>query len=220
MSSSELQPLLLSLQVAGLATLLVIMVGLPVSLILAKANFIGKNLLDAFFTLPMVLPPTVLGYYLLVAIGRQSPLGAFLETRFGVNLVFTWQAAVLAAFISSLPLMVKSAKAAFGAIDVNIENAARTLGRPEWEIFFTVTLPLAWKGIAAGVTLAFARALGDFGTTIMVAGNIPGKTQTMPIAIYDAVLAGDTARANYLVLIITVTAFTILFILNRLENKY
>lgn len=219
MINQDLQPLILSLKVAGLATLLTVLVGLPVAWLLAKGKFRGKLLLDAFFSLPMVLPPTVLGYYLLVLIGRQSPLGVFLETKLGLTLVFTWPAAVLAAFVSSLPLMVKTSKAALAAIDTSLEYAARLLGRSEWEIFFTVTLPLAWRGIAAGITLAFAKALGDFGTTIMVAGNIPGRTQTMSIAIYDAVLSGDTARANFLVLLMTVTALLILFFLNSLENK-
>lgn len=220
MTNQYLQPLFLSLKVAGLATLLTVLIGIPVALFLAKSRLRGKLWLDAFLSLPMVLPPTVLGYYLLVVIGRQSPLGIFLENKLGITLVFTWPAAVLAALISSLPLMVKTSKAAFSSVDVNLENAARLLGRTEWEIFFTITLPLAWRGIAAGITLAFARALGEFGTTIMVAGNIPGQTQTMPLAIYDAVLAGNTAQANVLVGLITVVALIILLILNRLENKY
>lgn len=220
MTNIDIQPLLLSLKVSSLATLFIVLVGIPIALLLSRASFRGKNLVDSFFTLPLVLPPTVLGYYLLVAIGRQSPLGQFLENTFGINLVFTWQAAVIAAFFTAFPLLVRSAKAAFGGIDRNIENAARTLGRSELSIFFTITIPLAWKGLMAGVVLAFARALGDFGTTMMVAGNIPGRTQTMPIAIYDAVLSGNTGQANLLVLVMTVTAIVIIVVLNTIEQKY
>lgn len=145
MVNLDLYPLILSIKVATLATLLTICVGVPTGYALARCKFVGKKLVDSLFTLPMVLPPTVLGFYLLVVIGRQSPLGRFLEDNFGLNLVFTWQAAVLAAFLTSFPLLVKSAKAAFAAIDINIENAARTLGRSETAIFFFITIPLAWK---------------------------------------------------------------------------
>ncbi|ATW24919.1 molybdenum ABC transporter permease subunit [Candidatus Formimonas warabiya] len=220
MTDLDFRPLLLSLKVSTLATFFIILIGTPIGFVLARAKFKGKSILDSLFTLPLVLPPTVLGYYLLVAIGRQSPLGKLLENQFGINLVFTWQAAVIAAFFTSFPLLVRSAKAAFAAIDPNMENAARTLGRSELSIFFTVTIPLAWKGLMAGVVLAFARALGDFGTTMMVAGNIPGKTQTMPIAIYDAVIAGNTGQANVLVLVMTLTAIIIIIVLNTVEQKY
>ncbi|MGI6686057.1 MAG: molybdate ABC transporter permease subunit [Bacillota bacterium] len=220
MTNLDLQPLFLSLKVSTFATFFSILLGIPLGLMLSRASFKGKKLIDSFFTLPLVLPPTVLGFYILVAIGRQSPLGRFLEIQFGINLVFTWQAAVIAAFFTSFPLLVRSAKAAFGAIDRNLENAARTLGRSELSIFFTITVPLAWKGLIAGVVLAFARALGDFGTTMMVAGNIPGKTQTMPIAIYDAVIAGNTGQANMLVLVMTLTAIIVMIILNTMEEKY
>jgi molybdate transport system permease protein len=220
MTNLDLQPLFLSLKVSTFATFFSILLGIPLGLMLSRASFKGKKLIDSFFTLPLVLPPTVLGFYILVAIGRQSPLGRFLEIQFGINLVFTWQAAVIAAFFTSFPLLVRSAKAAFGAIDRNLENAARTLGRSELSIFFTITVPLAWKGLIAGVVLAFARALGDFGTTMMVAGNIQGKTQTMPIAIYDAVIAGNTGQANMLVLVMTLTAIIVMIILNTMEEKY
>jgi molybdate transport system permease protein len=158
----------------------------------------------------------VLGYYLLVVIGRQGPLGRFLEQSFGINLIFTWEAAVLASTIVSIPLFVRAAQAAFEAVDRNLENAARTLGRSEPSIFLTVSLPLAWRGILAGTALAFARALGEFGATLMVAGNIPGQTQTMPIAIYDAVQSGNTALANLLVGVVTVAAIVALIFLDRL----
>jgi len=220
MENLDLQPLILSLRVSFLATILTILFGIPSGWMLSRCNFKGKSIVDSFLTLPIVLPPTVLGFYLLVVIGRQSPLGRFLENQFGINLVFTWQAAVIAAFFTSFPLLIRSAKAAFGTIDPNIENAARTLGCSELRIFFTISVPLAWKGLMAGIVLAFARALGDFGTTMMVAGNIPGKTQTMPIAIYDAVISGNTAQANLLVLVMTLTAIIVMIALNTIEQKF
>jgi len=216
----DFSPLYLSLKVACFATLLTILLAIPLGYFLARCNFWGKDLLDSLFTLPLVLPPTVLGYYLLVLIGRQSPLGAFLNEKLGIQLIFTWQAAVLADFFSSYALLLKSAKAAFATIDQNLENAARTLGRSEINIFFTVTIPLAWKGLTSGIILSFARALGDFGATLMVAGNIPGKTQTMPIAIYDAVIADNVGQANLLVIIITLVAIIAMFLLQLLERKY
>ncbi|GAV22977.1 molybdate ABC transporter permease subunit [Carboxydothermus pertinax] len=212
-------PLYLSFKVSFLATFLALLIGLPLAWLLAKKNWRGKELLDAAFTLPMVLPPTVLGYYLLLVVGRQSAVGHFLETRLGISLVFTWEGAVLAATIISLPLIIKSARAAFERVDPNLEDVARSLGKGEITIFFTISLPLAWRGIVAGTILAWARALGDFGATLMVAGNIPGKTQTMSIAIYDAVVAGNFSLANTLVAIITVIALLTLWSLNRLNRK-
>ena len=167
---------------------------------------------------PLVIPPTVLGYYLLVAFGRGSWLGAFLESTLGVTLVFTWQGAVLAATVASMPLFVKPARAAIESVDRQLENAARLLGRGEWAVFRTITLPLAWRGIVAGAVMAFARAVGDFGTTLMVAGNIPGRTQTVSIAIYDAVQAGDQGRANALVVLVTVFSVGVLWFVARFTS--
>ena len=147
-------------------------------------------------TLPLVLPPTVLGYYLIVLIGRQGWLGRWLQETWGISLIFTWQGAVLAAAVVSLPLVFKSARAAFEEVDPDLENAARTLGLSETAVFFRVSLPLAWRGILAGAMLAFARAMGEFGATLMVAGNLPGKTQTLSLAVYDAVQAGNDAVAT------------------------
>ena len=192
----DLFPLGLSFRVAAVATLLNLAVGLPLALFLARARFRGRGLLSAAITLPLVLPPTVLGYYLLVIMGRQGPVGTFLEGTFGLTLVFTWYAAVVASAIVALPLLVRSAQAAFESIDPKLEDAARTLGRSELNLFLTVTIPLAWRGILAGTVLAFARALGEFGATLMVAGNMPGVTQTLPVAIYDAVQAGNMGMAN------------------------
>ncbi|MDW7673108.1 MAG: molybdate ABC transporter permease subunit [Bacillota bacterium] len=218
LANLNIYPLYLSLKVATAATILAIIIGLPIGWILARKSFPGKSILDSIITLPIVLPPTVLGYYLLVSIGRQSTIGQAIEQVFGVTLVFTWQAAVIASLLASIPLLIKSTKAAFGDIDQDIENAARTLGKGELSIFFRITIPLAWPGILSGVILSFARALGDFGTTLIVAGNIPGKTQTMPIAIYDALLAGDLQTVNFLVVLMTIVALIILVVLNRLDR--
>jgi len=212
-------PLWLSLRVAGLATLVALVLGLWLAYLLANREFRGKEALDAAVTLPLVLPPTVLGFYLLVLLGRQSPLGKLYEGIFGAPLVFTWQAAVVAALIHSTPLLVKSARAALESVDRSYERAARNLGASEWRVFWRVSLPLARRSILAAVVLAFARSLGDFGITIMVAGNIPGRTQTMAVAIYDAVEAGNGALARALVLVISATALAILFFANRLAPK-
>lgn len=219
MTMIDLFPLYLSLKVAVTATILTLSAGLPLSYLLARKRFFGRELLDTLIAMPLVLPPTVLGYYLLVALGRRSPIGRTLEDWFGVTLVFTWKGAAIAAFIVSLPLLVKSARTAIEEVDPRLEDAARTLGRSEWDVLRTITLPLAWRGIGAGLALAFARALGEFGATLMVAGNIPGLTQTMPIAIYDAVQAGNDSLANILVLIMTVTAVAVLLVVGRLSRK-
>ncbi len=212
-------PLWLSLKVAVIATVVSLGIGLALAYVLARYRFRGRNVLDSLVTLPIVLPPTVLGYYLLVLLGRHTVLGRVFEAVFGFPLVFSWQAAVVAATFHSIPLLVKSARAALESVDRNMENAARTLGASEWRIFFRVTLPLARRSIMAATIFAFARALGDFGVTIMIAGNIPGKTQTMAVAIYDAVESGNTLVANVMVLVISVLAIGILYWTNRLEGE-
>lgn len=212
-------PLWLSLRVAFLSTALSLAAGLWIAYILANREFRGKEVLDAAVTLPLVLPPTVLGYYLLVLLGHASPIGKLWEAVFGSPLVFTWKAAVVAALLHSLPLLVKSARAALESVDRSCERAARTLGASEWRLFWRVTLPLAQKSILAATALAFARSLGEFGATLMVAGSIPGKTQTMAVAIYDAVEAGNGTVALTLVLVISVVALTILTLANRLEAR-
>lgn len=218
MNTLDLFPLYLSLKVAGIATVLSFVIGVAIAWLLARREFRGKSIVSSLVTLPIVLPPTVLGYYLLVIIGKQGPLGRFLESSLGISLVFTWEAAVLASCIVSIPLLVRAAQAAFEGVDRSLENAARTLGRSERGVFLTVTLPLAWRGILAGTALAFTRALGEFGATLMVAGNIPGQTQTMPIAIYDAVQTGNTLLTNVLVGIVTVAALAILLVLDRVSK--
>jgi len=212
-------PFWLSLRVAVMATGISLIVGLALAFLLARHKFRGREVLDAVITLPIVLPPTVLGYYLLVVLGRNSALGRGFETLFGFPLVFTWQAAVVAATFHSIPLLVKSARAALESVDRNLENAARTLGASETRILFQITLPLARRSILAATVFAFARALGDFGVTIMIAGNIPGRTQTMAVAIYDAVQSGNTLPANLMVLIISITAIAILYATNRLQGE-
>ena len=193
----DLSPLRLSLQVAALATAICLVLGVALAWLLARRQFWGRGVLSALVTLPLVLPPTVLGYYLLQVLGRRSLAGEFLEDTFGLRLAFAWEGAVIASTIVALPLMVRSAQAAFEAVDPSLENTARTLGRTNLAVFFTVTLPLAWPGVVAGTALAFARAVGEFGATIMFAGNIPGQTRTMPVAIYDAWQSGDTALAEH-----------------------
>lgn len=212
-------PLWLSLRVAALATLVSLALGLWIAYVLANRRFRGKELLDAVVTLPLVLPPTVLGYYLLVVLGRSSPLGQFYEWIFGAPLVFTWQAAVVASTLHAIPLLVKSARAAFDTVDRSYEKAARNLGASDWRVFWRVTLPLSRRAVVAASVLAFARALGDFGATLMIAGDIPGKTQTAAIAIYDAVEGGETLIARLLVLALSGVAIGIVYAANRLEQR-
>ncbi|EER60127.1 molybdate ABC transporter, inner membrane subunit [Acidovorax delafieldii 2AN] len=206
----------LSLQVAGWATLLNLVLGIGVGYLLARGRFPGRDLIDTLLTLPMVMPPTVLGYYLLVLLGRNGWVGKWLQDTWGIHLIFTLQGAVIAATVVAFPLVFKPARAAFEAVDSQLEGAARVLGISEFGIFLRVTLPLAWRGILAGVWLGFARALGEFGATLMVAGSIPGKTQTLSIAIYEAVQAGQDAVANTLVLITSVVCIVVLLGAGRL----
>jgi molybdate transport system permease protein len=208
--------LALTLKVAGWATALNLVLGVGVGYLLARRRFRGRDLLDAALTLPMVMPPTVFGYYLLVLIGSQGPLGSWLKHQFGINLIFTCQGAVIAATIVAFPLVFKSARAAFESVDPQLEQAARVLGVREWGVFFRVSLPLAWRGVLAGLLLAFARATGEFGATLMVAGSIPGKTQTLSIAVYEAVQAGQDDVASILVLLTSITCMAVLLAAGRL----
>ena len=211
----DIFPLYLTLKVSVTATFFSVIIGLGLAYLMARKGFWGKGVLDALIMQPLVIPPTVLGYYLLVLLGRSGPLGRFFEDKLGVSIVFTWKGAVIAAFVASLPLFVRPARAAIEGVDRNLENAARLLGKTEWEGLKTITIPLAWRGIAAGSVMAFARATGEFGATLMVAGNIPGLTQTLPIAIYDAVQMGNTKMANILVGIITLFSFSVPYFVNR-----
>jgi molybdate transport system permease protein len=210
MLGQAIVPLALTLKVAGFATLLALLLGGLAGYLLARFSFWGRDVLDAVCTLPMVMPPTVLGYYLIVVIGRRGWIGEWLWETFGITLMFTWQGAVLASAVVAFPLVFKSARAAFEEVDSQLEKAARTLGASELRVFFRVTVPLAWRGILAGTMLAFARAMGEFGATLMVAGNIPGKTQTLSLAVYDAVQAGHDDLANFLVLVTSIVCVLIL----------
>ena len=215
MNEFDWYPVWLTLRVSTTATFFAVVLGLALAWLLARKEFPGKALLDALLMQPLVIPPTVLGYYLLVAFGRNAALGRWLEEGFGVTLVFTWRGAVLASLLASLPLFIKPARAAMESVDPHLENAARLLGKTEAAVFYTITLPLAWRGLLAGGMMAFARAVGDFGATLMVAGNIPGRTQTVPIAIYDAVQLGDMDSANTLVLIMTAFSIAVLLVVSR-----
>ncbi|WP_334144471.1 molybdate ABC transporter permease subunit [Rhabdothermincola sp.] len=209
-------PLWLSVRVSLTVTAIVAVTGTGGGYLLAKAKVRGRGLLEAVASLPIVLPPTVLGYYLLVAMGRDSVIGRAWESVFGSPIVFTLTGAVVAATVASFPFCLRSARAAFEAVDPRVEQAARTVGLPEWRVALQVTLPMARRGVLAGITLAFARALGDFGATVMVAGNIPGRTQTMPIALYDAVQAGNDDRAALLAIVLSGVAVAALLAVSRL----
>lgn len=214
-----LEPILLSLRIASIATVFSFVFGVLFAYILNKKNIPGKNFWETLITLPMILPPSVTGYFLLMLLGKRGVIGSALIDIFGFKIIFTWYAAVIAASIVSLPLMYQNVKAAFVNVDPAYERAARTLGSSEFRIFTTITFPLAWPGIISGIVLAFCRAIGEFGATLMVAGNIPGKTQTVPTAIYYAVENGNTTEANTLVLIMTVFSFVLIFAVNKWLEK-
>ena len=211
------QPIWLSLQVAAASLFVVVTFGLAWAWALRRWDIPGKALLEALFTLPLVLPPVVTGFCLLLLLGRQGPLFWLFGDQ--AQLVFTPYAAVLAGAVVSFPLMYQNAKASLQSVDPHLEDAARTLGASELRVFFTISLPLAWPGVAAGCILSFARALGEFGATIMVAGNIPGKTQTLPLAIYFASEANDLTLAGLYVLLISGITFSMLFLLNRWQRR-
>jgi molybdate transport system permease protein len=209
-------PVLLSIQVTAVASLLIVVFGLPLALLLARCRFPGQIIVETIISLPLVLPPSVVGYYLLLVLGRGSPLVEWL----GWRSLFTWQAATIASAVVGLPLMVQAAKAAIASVDPTLEKVARTLGSSEVAVLWRVTLPLARRGILAGFTLGSARALGEFGATLMVAGSIPGRTQTLPLAIYDAVQSRQYDLANQMVLLMTVLAFLALWGVRRLEQPF
>ncbi|KTT18143.1 molybdate ABC transporter permease subunit [Pseudacidovorax intermedius] len=213
--TTDWHPLLLSLKVAGVATLLALVAGTALGWLFARRRFPGRSVLEAVCILPLVLPPTVIGYAILVLAGRRSAVGGWLYDYFGYTIVFNWHGAVVASAVVALPLVLKSASAAFGGVDRSLEAAARTLRQSPWSSFVRVTLPLAWPGILAGTLLAFARAMGEFGASLMVAGSIPGKTQTLSMAIYDAVQAGEDRTALLLVLVTSVLSVALLVLSNR-----
>ena len=219
MSVEAVSALGLSIRVAIVATILNALIGIPVAYLLARRTFRGRALVDLLVTLPLVLPPTVTGYYLIVLLGRRGWLGTPVYALTGWSVAFTWYAAVIAATVMALPLLVRTARAAIESVDRELERAAFTLGRSEWRTALEVTLPLARNGIIAGLVLAFARALGEFGATLMLAGNIPGKTATVPLAIYTAVQTGEMGEAVVLVLALTTLSCLVLILAGRLGAR-
>jgi len=214
-----IEPVILSLKVAALATIIAFLLGVFFAYLLTKKNIPGKNIWETLLILPMILPPSIVGYLLLKVFGRRGPIGAFLLDTFGIQVVFTWIACVIAACIVALPLMYQNAKGAFQSVDSSYELAAKTLGSSPFKVFLTVTFPLSGPGIVSGIILTFARALGEFGATLMLAGNIPGKTQTIPTAVYYAVVTGKDEQAQTLVLIMVLLSFTLVFGLNMWLKK-
>ena len=219
MDSSALFSMRLSLQVAVLSTFFIVVIGVPIAYFLARKNFLGKKILDIVLTLPLVLPPTVTGYYLIIVFGRNGFIGRYLYEWIDWSIMFTWYAAVLASFVVSLPLMIKTGRAALEGVDGTLINAAYTLGHSEWETAIRVTLPLAKRGLLAGVVLSFARAMGEFGATLMLAGNIPGKTDTMPLAIYSLAGSGEWSEATTMVVLLTLMAGIFLYLANRYSKR-
>lgn len=214
----DFSPAWVSLKVAGVATFIIFFTGIAAAWFITNYRGRFRGLIDSLLTLPLVLPPTVAGFGILMLIGKNGPLGMFME-QFGVKIIFSWPAAVIAAVVVAFPLMYKTASGAFEQIDGNILNAARTLGASEWKVFWKVTVPLAWPGLAAATALSFARALGEFGATLMVAGNIPGRTQTIPLAIFFAVEGGDMAGALiWVILIFSISLLSMIF-LNRWNTR-
>jgi molybdate transport system permease protein len=213
----DLSPVLISIKVTFIATFFIFIIGISTAWWMTNYRGRWKGLLDGILTLPLVLPPTVAGFAILLLIGKHGPVGQFLNL-FGVNIIFSWYAAVIASVVVAFPLMYKTSKAAFEQIDPNILNAARTLGVSEWKLFRRITVPMAWPGIAAATTLSFARSLGEFGATLMVAGSIPGKTQTIPVAIYFATSAGDMTTALIWVLIIFAISLTVMVSTNYWDS--
>jgi molybdate transport system permease protein len=204
---ADLDIVLFTIAVCSLSTLVIIPPGVALAWVLARRDFPGKRLVETFLTLPLVLPPVATGLILLKILGRRGPLGRLLENTLGIEVAFTWRAVVIASAVMSFPLLLRGARVAFEEVDSRLEQMARTLGAHEGRIFWTITLPLALRGVASGAVLAFARALGEFGATILFAGNIPGRTQTLSLSIYQSVQLGQDGRALTLLAISTVIAF-------------
>lgn len=215
----DTSPLILSLQVAGVATLLALLGGVALGWLFARHRFVGSTVLEAICMLPLVLPPTVIGYAILVLAGRRSALGSWLRENLDYSLIFNWHGAVVASAVVALPLVLKSASAAFAGVDPTLEAAARTLRQSPWSVFVRITLPLAWPGILAGTLLAFARAMGEFGASLMVAGSIPQQTQTLSMAIYDAVQSGQDETALLLVFVTSLLSVAVLLLSSRFLSR-
>ncbi|MCI5898508.1 MAG: molybdate ABC transporter permease subunit [Anaerovoracaceae bacterium] len=213
------EPVILSLKVAAIATVIAFFLGVFFAYLLTKKDIPGKNIWETVLILPLILPPSIVGYLLLKVFGKRGPIGAFLLDTFGIQVVFTWIACVIAASVVALPLMYQNAKGAFQSVDETYEMAAKTLGSSPFKVFQTITIPLSAPGIISGIVLTFARALGEFGATLMLAGNIPGKTQTIPTSIYYAVVTGKDEQATTLVFIMVLFSFTLVFGLNTWLKK-
>jgi len=205
--------------VASVSTALILLTGIPIAYFLAQRNFKGKELLDVVLTIPLVLPPTVTGYYLIILFGRNGIIGKLVYETTGWTIMFTWYAAVLASFVVALPLTIKTARAAIESVDKGLVNASYTLGHSEFDTAVKVVLPLARRGIIAGAILSFARAMGEFGATLMLAGNLPGKTDTMPLAIYTLAGSGEWSKAHVMVILLTVMSGVFLYIANRYSKR-
>ena len=218
-NSGEFQVILMSLKTATLGTILIIPLSLSISWFLARSSMKGKLVVDTLVSFPLVLPPVVTGYALLLLLGRGGPVGGLLHSLFGIDLVFTWVAAALAAGLVSLPLMVRAMEVSIAGVDQRLEQVSRSLGAGPWKTFFSVTVPLARRGILAGILLAFARGLGEFGATMVVAGNIPGSTQTVPLAIFTNLQTNDDAAAIRLILISMALALVSLILHRKLVTK-
>lgn len=218
----DLTPIWISLKTAFVSTIITFFIGILIAQLMNKYQGRLKGLFDSILTLPLVLPPTVVGFFLLLIFGKNGPFKTILE-KLDTQIIFSWSATVLAAVVVTFPLMYRTARGAFEQIDSNVSNAARTLGASEWTIFWKVTVPLAWPGIAAGTILSFTRALGEFGATLMIAGNIPGKTQTIPVAIFFAAEGGEMDKALMWVLLIVGISFTVIILMNywsKYQGKY
>ena len=219
MAQLDWHPIYLSLLIAAESLVLVVVLGIPISLLMARVNFSGKEFIEAILTLPLVMPPVVTGFVLLLLVGKNGPIGNLLYKYFDIQVVFTAKAAAIAATVVAFPLMYQSAKAAFQSVDTHLEDVARVLGAGEFRVFYSVTLPLAWPGVVSGMVLSYARALGEFGATIMIAGNIPGKTQTIPTAIYFAAESNDLSTAGIYVMIISAITLAMIFVTNMWSKK-
>lgn len=213
-----LTPLWISIKTSLLATFIAFFLGIGSAYIVANYRGKWRGVIDSIFTLPLVLPPTVLGFFLLLLFGKNGPIGKLLALM-DTSIIFTWTATVIAGTVVAFPMMYRSARSSFEQIDSNLISAAKTLGLSNWKIFYKIAIPLAWPGIIGGIVLSFARALGEFGATLMIAGNIPGKTQTMPLAIFFKVQAMDYKGAMLWVITIVTISVVMILILNKWSDK-
>lgn len=211
---TDFSPFWISIKTSLLSTIITLIVGLPIAYVIATRNNKFKGLIDGIITLPLVLPPTVVGFFLLLLVGKNGPIGIFLRNTFDITLIFSWPATVISAIVVSFPMIYRTTRSSFEQIDTNIICAARTLGLSEFKIFYKIAIPITYPGIIGGIVLTFARAMGEFGATLMLAGNIPGKTQTMPLAIFFAVEGGDMKQAMLWVLIIIAFSLSMILLMN------